>query len=63
MKTIRALRQFSHYHAGHFDQHESRPVADDIADALVDMKLAELVDGEQSAPVDGPAKAKEKVKK
>lgn len=46
MKTIRALRQFSHYHAGHFDQNESRPVADDIADALVDMKLAEEVDAD-----------------
>jgi hypothetical protein len=63
MKTIRALRQFSHFHAGHFDQHESRPVADDIADALVDMKLAELVDVEQSAQVDGQGKAKEKAKK
>lgn len=63
MKTIRALRQFSHYHAGNFDQHESRPVADDIADALVDMKLAEVVDVEKSAPIDDPAKAKEKVKK
>ncbi|MCF7557751.1 hypothetical protein [Pseudomonas petrae] len=63
MKTIRALRQFSHYHAGNFDQHESRPVADDIADALVDMKLAEVVDGDGTTPADGQPKAKEKVKK
>ncbi len=63
MKTIRALRQFSHYHAGSFDQYESRPVSDDVADALVGMKLAELVDVEQSAQVDGQGKAKEKVKK
>lgn len=46
MKTIRALRQFSHYHAGHFDQHESRPVSDEIAEALVGMDLAEYVDAE-----------------
>lgn len=58
MKTIRALRQFSHYHAGHFDQHESRPVADEIAEALVGMDLAEYVDAE--AP---KAKAAEKAGK
>ncbi|MCF7545558.1 hypothetical protein [Pseudomonas petrae] len=46
MKTIRALRQFSHYHAGNFDQYESRPVTDDIAEALVGMDLAELVEAE-----------------
>jgi hypothetical protein len=61
MKTIRALRQFSHYHAGHFDQNESRPVADDIADALVGMELAEEVDSDDSVKAD--AKPKEKVKK
>jgi len=61
MKTIRAKRQFSHYHAGHFDQNESRPVADDIADALVGMDLAEEVDADGSAKPD--AKTKEKAKK
>ena len=50
MKTIRALRQFSHYHTGHFDQHESRPVADEIAEALVGMDLAEYVDTEAAKP-------------
>lgn len=50
MKTIRALRQFSHYHAGHFDQNESRPVADDIAEALVGMDLAEYADAEIAKP-------------
>ncbi|WP_421557136.1 hypothetical protein [Pseudomonas canadensis] len=44
MKTIRALRQFSHYHAGHFDQFEERPVTDEIAEALIGMDLAEEVE-------------------
>jgi hypothetical protein len=44
MKTIRALRQFSHYHAGHFDQFEERPVTDEIAEALISMDLAEEVE-------------------
>ncbi|ALZ84507.1 hypothetical protein APT59_09940 [Pseudomonas oryzihabitans] len=46
MKTIRALRQFSHYHAGNFDQGETRPVDDYVADALVGMELAEEVSTE-----------------
>lgn len=58
MKTIRALRQFSHYHAGHFDQHESRPVADDIAEALVDMELAVYVEDEAKAKPDVDLKKK-----
>lgn len=44
MKMIRALRQFSHYHAGSFDQFEQREVGDDIAQALVGMELAEVVE-------------------
>lgn len=44
MTKIRALRQFSHYHAGNFDQFEERAVADDIAEALVGMELAEIVE-------------------
>lgn len=44
MKKIRALRQFSHYHAGNFDQFEEREVADDIAEALIGMELAEEVE-------------------
>lgn len=44
MKTIRALRQFSHYHAGNFDQFEERPVTDEIAEALIGMDLAEEVE-------------------
>lgn len=46
MKKIRALRQFSHYHAGNFDQFEERSVDDEIAEALIGMELAEEVDGE-----------------
>lgn len=44
MIKIRALRQFSHYHAGNFDQFEERSVADEIAEALVGMDLAEEVE-------------------
>lgn len=51
MKTIRALRQFSHYHAGNFDQGETRPVADDVAEALVGMELAEEVTTEAKPEV------------
>ncbi|UQB79112.1 hypothetical protein KI429_05415 [Pseudomonas shirazica] len=43
MKKIRALRQFSHYHAGNFDQHETRAVLDKYAEALIGMGLAEEV--------------------
>lgn len=43
MTKIRALRQFSHYHAGNFDQHEERFVDDSVAEALVSMDLAEVV--------------------
>lgn len=48
---IRALRQFSHYHAGNFDQGESRPVADDVGEALVGMGLAEEVTAAAKAEV------------
>jgi len=50
MKKIRALRQFSHYHAGNFDQFEERPVDDAIAEALVGMELAEIIDEPESDP-------------
>lgn len=62
MKKIRALQQFSHFNGGTFDQHEVRPVADDIADALVGMKLAEYVDdgAEGQAKTEADAKPKEK---
>ncbi|WP_444757140.1 hypothetical protein [Pseudomonas sp. A014] len=46
MIKIRALRQFSHYHGGNFDQHEERQVEDSVAEALVGMELAEYVDGQ-----------------
>ncbi|TFY92968.1 hypothetical protein DYL61_16355 [Pseudomonas nabeulensis] len=49
MKTIRALRQFSHYHAGHFDQFEERPVTDEIAEALIGMELAEEIEAAAAA--------------
>jgi len=44
MKKIRALRQFSHYHAGNFDQFEVRNVADEVAEQLIGLELAEEVD-------------------
>lgn len=44
MIKIRALRQFSHYHAGTFDQNEERRVDPRIAEALVGMELAEYAD-------------------
>ncbi|NNA18193.1 hypothetical protein HBN82_20280 [Pseudomonas lundensis] len=46
MKKIRALRQFSHFHAGNFNQFEERDVDDAIAEALIGMDLAEEVDAE-----------------
>lgn len=49
MKTIRALRQFSHYHAGNFDQGETRPVTDEIAEQLIGLELAEDVDAAPAA--------------
>lgn len=47
-KKIRALRQFSHFHLGTVDGGEVRAVSDDIAEALVKMELAELVDAEEA---------------
>lgn len=44
MKKIRALRQFSHYHAGNFDQFEVREVKDEYAEALIGLELAEEVE-------------------
>ncbi|GAC1030491.1 hypothetical protein thsps21_13180 [Pseudomonas sp. No.21] len=41
---IKALRQFSHYHLGTVDAEEVRSVRDDIAEALVGMELAEVVE-------------------
>ena len=62
MKKIRALQQFSHFNAGTFDQHEVRPVPDDIAEALVGMKLAVYVDDEADAKAKAEAEAKAKEK-
>ena len=44
MKKIRALRQFSHFHAGNFNQFEERDVDDPIAEALIGMELAEEIE-------------------
>lgn len=44
MTRIRALRQFSHYHAGNFDQFEVREVKDEYAEALIGLELAEEVE-------------------
>lgn len=60
MKKIRALQQFSHFNGGTFDQHEVRPVADDIAEALVGMKLAEYVDDDAEARAKAEALEQEK---
>ncbi|PYB88884.1 hypothetical protein [Pseudomonas sp. MB-090624] len=57
MIKIRALRQFSHYHGGNFDQHEERQVEDSVAEALVGMELAEYVDGPPPAKEENQAKA------
>ncbi|WP_145186103.1 hypothetical protein [Pseudomonas sp. URMO17WK12:I11] len=56
MIKIRALRQFSHYHAGNFDQHEERQVEESAAEALVGMELAEYVDGAPHKDEDASAK-------
>ncbi|AIR90223.1 hypothetical protein [Pseudomonas cremoricolorata] len=61
MTKIRALRQFSHYHEGNFDQHEERPVDEATAEALVGMELAEYVDGPPSK--DGEVTTKTSKKK
>ncbi|WP_178120917.1 hypothetical protein [Pseudomonas atagonensis] len=58
MKKIRALQQFSHFNGGTFDQHEVRPVADDIAEALVGMNLAVYVDDDAEAKAKADAEAK-----
>lgn len=51
MKKIRALRQFSHYHAGNFDQFEERRVTDDVAEQLIGLELAEEIeDNQESEP-------------
>ncbi|WP_395501826.1 hypothetical protein [Ectopseudomonas mendocina] len=49
-KKIRAPRQFSHFHLGTIDSGEVKIVRDDIADALIGMDLAELVE-DQAEPV------------
>lgn len=46
MIKIRALRQFSHYHAGNFDQFEERAVAEEIAEQLIGLELAEEVEAD-----------------
>ena len=63
MIKIRALRQFSHYHAGSFDQHEVREVREEYAEALIGMDLAEEADPIQepeSEPEKGPKKGAKK---
>lgn len=54
MIKIRALRQFSHYHAGNFTQFEVREVKDEFAEALIGLGLAEEVGGD---PIPEPKKA------
>ena len=66
MIKIRALRQFSHYHAGNFSQFEVREVKDEYAEALIGLDLAEEVEAdpiqeqeqeqEQEAPATGAPK-------
>ena len=57
MKKIRALQQFSHFNGGTFDQHEVRSVADDIAEALIGMGLAEEAEPAGNPSPDPPKKA------
>lgn len=59
-KKIRALRQFSHFHLGTVDGGEVKVVRDDIADALIGMELAELV--EEQAEVSKPKPASKPAK-
>lgn len=55
MIKIRALRQFSHYHAGNFSQFEVREVKDEYAEALIGLDLAEEVrDGQIPQPQPQP---------
>lgn len=60
--TIRALREFSHYHLGTVDGGQVKAVPDDIAEALIGMGLAERVevaDGQaQPEPQPEPAAPK-----
>lgn len=58
MIKIRALRQFSHYHAGTFDQHEIRSVPDEYAEALIAMELAEEVPDPEPGPEQKAGKKK-----
>ena len=64
MKKIRALRQFSHFHAGNFNQFEERDVDNPIAEALIGMGLAEEaadpLDASEAPPAKKPAKEKAK---
>lgn len=41
---IRALRDFSHYHAGNFSSGDVRVVAQDVAEALIGLELAAEVE-------------------
>lgn len=60
MIKIRAIRQFSHYHGGNFDQYEERQVEDSVAEALVGMELAEYVDETPAKDDEAPAKSSRK---
>jgi hypothetical protein len=64
MIKIRALRQFSHYHAGNFDQFEVREVKDEYAEALIGLELAEEVNGDplQEREIPAPTSATKKKK-
>lgn len=55
MIKIRALRQFSHYHAGNFSQFEVREVKDEYAEALIGLALAEEVDADPIQEQEIPA--------
>ncbi|MGP6426320.1 hypothetical protein [Pseudomonas pharyngis] len=57
MTKIRALRQFSHYHAGSFDQFEVREIKDEWAEALIGMELAEVVEAEPEPTTEPTKKA------
>lgn len=56
MIKIRALRQFSHYHAGNFSQFDIREVKEEYAEALIGMDLAEYVDEPEAKSTPAPEK-------
>lgn len=49
LMKIRALRDFSHYHAGNFSSGDVRVVPQDVAEALIGLELAAEVQEDDAA--------------